>query len=139
MAVDDSRRDRVSRWTRETDMSHAVGRITATEARALVQGKRRREVEIDVVRHHGLVAQRIFEAARNGETELHYVFADIPTDSWPFLIERLKEDGFEVHDDPMGGVVRWPPLRNAIDKDKASESTPLLLSGAVAPVITDNG
>jgi len=122
-------------------MSHAVGRITAAEARALVQEKRRREVEIDVVRHHGLVAQRIFEAARNGETELHYLFADISTDSWPLLIQRLKEDGFEVHDDPMGGVVRWPLLRNHLNENEASESAepPLLLSGAVAPVIADNG
>ncbi len=117
-------------------MSHAVGRITAAEARALVQEKRRRAVEINVVRYHGLVAQRIFEAAQNGETELHHLFADMPTDSWPLLIQRLKEDGFEVHDDPMGGVVRWPPLRNAIDEDEASQGAepPLLLSGAVAPV-----
>jgi hypothetical protein len=116
-------------------MTHAVGRITAAEARALVQEKRRREVEIDVVRHHGLVAQRIFEAARNGETELHYLFADIPTDTWPLLIQRLKEDGFEVHDDPMGGVVRWPSLRNHSNENEASEraEAPLLLPGAVAP------
>ena len=125
----------MSRWTRETDMSNAVGRITAAEARALVQEKRRREVEINVVRHHGLVAQRIFEAAQRGETELHHLFADIPTASRPLVIQRLKEDGFEVHDDPMGGVVLWPPLRNAINEDEASESTepPLLLSGAVRP------
>jgi len=88
-------------------MDRKVGRITAIEARMLVEEKRRRGVEIDVVRHHGLVAQRIFNAAQNGETELHYLFADIPRDSWPQLIDRLKADGFEAHDDPMGGVVRW--------------------------------
>jgi hypothetical protein len=114
-------------------MSHAVGRITAAEARALVQEKRRREVEIIVVRYHGLVAQRIFEAAQRGETELHHLFADIPTPSRLLVIQRLKEDGFEVHDDSIGGVVLWPPLRNAIDEDEASQGAepPLLLSGAV--------
>jgi len=121
-------------------MTHAVGRITAAEARALVQDKLRREVEINVVRYHGLVAQRIFEAAQRGETELHHLFADIPTASRLLVIERLMEDGFEVHDDSIGGVVLWPPLRNPIDENEASESAepPLLLSGVVAPVIPDN-
>ena len=131
----------MSRWTRETDMSHAVGRITAAEARALVQEKRQRQAEINVVRHHGLVAQRIFEAAQNGETELHHLFADIPTASWPLLIHRLKEDGFEVHDDPMGGVVRWPLLRShTADGDEAPKSRaepPLPISGTTSPVVAD--
>lgn len=62
-------------------MSHAVWCITAAEARALVHEQRRREAEINVVGYHGLVAQRIFEAARDGETELHHLFGDIPTTS----------------------------------------------------------
>lgn len=132
----------MNRWTRDTETNQTVGRITADEARALVLEKRKaaqRETEIEAIRYHGMVAQRIFEAAQNGETELHYLFGDIPTVSRLPVIRRLQEDGFEVHDDPMGGVVFWPPLRcDPIDEDEAlaSPPEPLLLSGAAASVTT---
>lgn len=122
------------RWTRSTDMSQPIGRITAEEARALVREKQKavqREAEIKTIRYHGLVAQRIYEAARNGETELHYLFGDIPAASRLPVIRRLQEDGFQVHDDDMGGVAFWPPLcRDPSDDDtlESSVEPPLLLS-----------
>lgn len=91
-------------------MKEAVGRINAKQARALAQESQvlaQREAEAEAVHYHGLVAQRISGAARDGETELHYPFADIPAAARLPVIRRLQEDGFQVHDDPLGGVVRW--------------------------------
>lgn len=59
------------------------------------------------MQYHEMAARRIYEAAKRGETELRYLFTDIPVDKRLPVIRRLQRDGFAIKDDLYGGIVIW--------------------------------
>ncbi|NYD91135.1 hypothetical protein HD841_002942 [Sphingomonas melonis] len=115
------------------DVRQVIERITADQARELVRETQRtveRDAEAAIVQYHDMAARRIYEAAKRGETELRYLFSDIPVDSRLPVIRRLQQDGFTIKDDLYGGIVIWELNDLHLSIDPAVEPSLLIVHPA---------